>query len=53
LQWVVAIPFSGGAIAGMLAGQLVVARLAGPQLQRAFAVISALVAIALLVRALA
>ena len=53
LQWAVAIPFSGGAVLGMLAGRQLAARLAGPQLQRSFALVSAVVAIALLVRALA
>ena len=53
LQWAVALPFSGGAMLGMLAGRLVAAHLAGPQLQRAFAVVSVIVAVALLVSALA
>ncbi len=53
LQWAVALPFSGGAVLGMLAGRQLAAGLAGPQLQRAFAIVSALVAVALLVRALA
>ncbi|EGF33271.1 membrane protein [Oxalobacteraceae bacterium IMCC9480] len=53
LQWAVAIPFSGGAVLGMLAGRQLAARLAGPQLQRSFALVSAVVALALLVRALA
>jgi uncharacterized membrane protein YfcA len=51
LQWALALPFSGGAIAGMVAGRLVAARLPGPLLQRGFALVSALVAIALLVKA--
>ncbi|MEB0135151.1 sulfite exporter TauE/SafE family protein [Actimicrobium sp. CCC2.4] len=53
LQWAVAIPFSVGAVLGMLAGRQLAARLAGPQLQRSFALVSAVVALALLVRALA
>ncbi|MDY7573110.1 sulfite exporter TauE/SafE family protein, partial [Actimicrobium sp. CCI2.3] len=53
LQWAVAIPFSGGAVLGMLAGRQLAARLAGPQLQRSFALVSAVVAVALLVLALA
>jgi hypothetical protein len=36
----------------MLAGRQLAGRLAGPQLQRAFAIASAVVAVALLVRAL-
>lgn len=51
LQWAVALPFSVGAIAGMLAGRLVAARLAGPALQKGFALLSALVALALLLKA--
>ncbi len=53
LQWVAALPFSGGALAGMLAGRLVAGRLAGPHLQKGFAIVSALVAVALLVKAVA
>ena len=52
LQWVVALPFSGGALVGMIAGRLVAARLSGPHLQKGFAIVSALVAVALLVKAL-
>lgn len=51
LQWAVALPFSGGALAGMLGGRLLAPKLAGPQLQKGFAVVSALVAVALLVKA--
>lgn len=51
VQWLVALPFSGGALAGMLAGRLVAAKLAGRHLQQGFAVVSALVATALLIRA--
>lgn len=52
LQWAVALPFSGGALVGMFAGRLFAAKLAGPQLQNGFAVVSALVAVALLIKAL-
>jgi uncharacterized membrane protein YfcA len=51
LQWAIALPFSGGAIAGMIAGRLVAARLSGPLLQKGFAIVSALVALALLIKA--
>ncbi|MFT5644107.1 MAG: putative membrane protein YfcA, partial [Janthinobacterium sp.] len=44
--------FSGGTLAGMIAGRLVATRLSGPLLQRGFAIVSALVAVALLVKAL-
>lgn len=52
LQLVVALPFSAGALAGMVAGRLVATRLSGPHLQKGFAIVSALVAVALLVKAL-
>jgi uncharacterized membrane protein YfcA len=52
LQWAIALPFSGGTLAGMIAGRLVATRLSGPLLQRGFAIVSALVAVALLVKAL-
>jgi uncharacterized membrane protein YfcA len=51
LQWAIALPFSGAAIAGMVVGRLVAAQLAGPLLQKGFALVSALVALALLVKA--
>lgn len=50
MLWAVALPFSGGALAGMLAGRAVSARLAGPQLQIGFAAVSAAVAVGMLVR---
>lgn len=53
LDWEVALPFSTGALGGMLAGRGVGARLAGPQLQRGFAIVAALVAAGMLVAALA
>lgn len=52
LQWAVAIPFSLGALVGMAGGRLIAARLAGPHLQRGFAAVSVLVALALLVKAI-
>ncbi|WP_324740503.1 sulfite exporter TauE/SafE family protein [Pseudomonas veronii] len=52
LQWAVALPFSVGALFGMTGGRLIAARLAGPHLQRGFAAVSMLVAVALLVKAL-
>ena len=52
LQWPLALPFSAGALAGMLGGRSLAARLAGPQLQQGFAAVSALVAIAMIVKAL-
>lgn len=51
LPWMVALPFSVGAVAGMLGGRLVAARLAGPRLQQGYALLSAGVAAAMLVKA--
>ncbi|HEU4852200.1 MAG TPA: sulfite exporter TauE/SafE family protein [Telluria sp.] len=50
LAWKVALPFSAGALAGMLAGRAVSARLAGPHLQIGFAAVSAAVAIGMIGR---
>lgn len=50
MVWSVAAPFSAGALAGMLGGRMVSARLAGPHLQIGFAVVSAAVAIGMLVK---
>lgn len=52
LQWAVAIPFSIGALAGMTCGRLVAAKLSGPHLQKGFAIVSTVVAVALLVKAI-
>lgn len=51
MAWDVAIPFSAGALAGMLAGRTVSAALAGPQLQLGFATVSALVAVGMIANA--
>ncbi|MBZ2209606.1 sulfite exporter TauE/SafE family protein [Massilia soli] len=51
LNWPIALPFTGGAVAGMLIGRTVSARLAGPLLQRGFAAIAAIVALTMLGRA--
>lgn len=48
----VALPFAGGAIVAMLLGRLIAANLAGPRLQQGFALVSAAVAIGLIVSAL-
>lgn len=50
VNWQIALPFAGGAIAGMLAGRTVSARLAGPQLQIGFAAIAAIVALSMIAR---
>jgi uncharacterized membrane protein YfcA len=51
VNWAIALPFAGGAVAGMLAGRTVSARLAGPHLQRGFAAIAAIVALTMLAKA--
>ncbi len=51
MLWSVALPFSAGALAGMLGGRLVSARLAGPHLQIGFAIVSAAVAVGMIVKA--
>ena len=50
LNWTIAVPFCGAALAGMMGGRLLAARLEGPQLQKGFAAVSALVALAMLVK---
>lgn len=52
IAWASAAPFAAGALAGMLGGRSLAARVAGPQLQKAFAVVSALVAVGMVARAL-
>ena len=47
-----ALPFAGGAIAGMLVGRNLAARVSGPGLQKGFAVLSIFAAVAIAVRAL-
>jgi uncharacterized membrane protein YfcA len=51
LEWATALPFAAGALAGMLGGRSLSLRLAGPQLQIGFAAVSALVALAMIVKA--
>lgn len=52
LIWPIALPFCGGAIAGLVVGNVFAARLAGERMQQAFAVLSLGVAIILGYRAL-
>jgi uncharacterized membrane protein YfcA len=47
LYWPVALPFAAGALLGMLGGRAAGSRLAGPQLQKGFALMAALVALGL------
>ena len=51
VDWHVAVPFAAGAIAALLAGRQLAARLAGKRLQQSFAAISAAVAVLMLARA--
>lgn len=52
IKWSVALPFSTGALAGMTGGRVVAFRLAGPHLQRIFAVVSAFVAVMMIAKVL-
>jgi uncharacterized membrane protein YfcA len=52
LAWDIALPFSAGALAGMLGGRRLSARLSGPHLQGAFAIVSAAVAVGMIVKAI-
>jgi len=52
IDWATAAPFAAGALAGMLGGRSLAARVAGPALQRAFALVSALVALGMVAKAL-
>lgn len=53
LDWNIALPFSGGALVGMLLGRLTSSYLAGPQLQKGFALVSGLVAIGMIAKSIA
>jgi uncharacterized protein len=53
IAWDIALPFAAGSVAASLLARLIAARVAGPRLQQAFAVVSAGVAVLLLVRAMA
>lgn len=50
VPWAVALPFAAGAVAGLLAGRLFANRLSGPRLQQGFAILSLLIAAAMLIR---
>lgn len=52
LAWSIALPFSAGALAGMLGGRRLSTRLSGVHLQTAFAAVSALVALGMIAKAL-
>jgi uncharacterized protein len=48
IDWAAALPFIGGALAGMLAGRRLAQRIAGPRLQTAFAALMLVTAAGLL-----
>lgn len=50
VPWAIALPFAGGAVAGLLGGRLFAGRLSGPRLQQGFAILSMLIAAAMLIR---
>ena len=52
IAWDIALPFAGGSVAASLLARLIAARVAGPRLQQGFAIVSACVALLLLVRGL-
>jgi uncharacterized membrane protein YfcA len=52
LAWSIALPFSAGALAGMLGGRSLSKRLSGAHLQIAFAAVSAMVAVGMIAKAL-
>jgi hypothetical protein len=51
IDWALATPFAAGALAGMLGGRSLAARVAGPALQKAFALVSAAVAAGMIAKA--
>ncbi|HCL4259348.1 TPA: sulfite exporter TauE/SafE family protein, partial [Pseudomonas aeruginosa] len=51
-DWTVALPFSAGAIAGMLTGQSISARLDGKRLQKGFGLIAFIAAVALMIESI-
>jgi uncharacterized protein len=52
LNLIIAIPFSAGALAGMVIGRMMASRLAGPQLQKGFALLCLVVAIGMVAKAM-
>lgn len=51
MAWAAALPFTGGAVAGMLGGRLIARRLSGSHIQRGFAAFAAVIALAMMVKA--
>lgn len=52
LNWSVALPFSVGSLAGMVGGRQVAQKLGGTQMQKGFAIVSALVALGMIAKIL-
>jgi uncharacterized membrane protein YfcA len=52
VDWAVGLPFSGGALLGMLAGRLISPHLKGAQLSRGFGVLAGLVAVGMVAKVL-
>lgn len=50
MNWLVALPFAGGAVAGMLLGRLIANRIANVYLQRGFAVLAICVSIGMIIK---
>ncbi len=50
MNWLIAVPFAGGAIAGMLLGRTFANRFSGPKLQQSFAVMAALVSAGMVIK---
>lgn len=52
MNWPIAIPFAGGAIAGMLLGRTFANRFSGPKKQQSFAVMAACVSVGMIIKAI-
>lgn len=50
MNWAIALPFSAGALTGMLTGRIFAARLTGPKLQQGFAVVAMGVSAGMIIR---
>lgn len=50
VAWPIALPFSAGALAGMLGGRIISSHLSGPRLQQGFGIVAGLVAIGMVVK---
>ena len=52
LQWAIALPFALGSLAGMTGGRMLASRLPAQQLQKTFAIVSTVAALALFIKAI-